>query len=422
MDYLDIDLSLSDEDISVQQNAHKFAGEVMRPASKKLEQLTPEQQIADDSPLWDFLKKAYELGYHKIDFPEELGGMGLTPLQRAIVYEELGWGSTGLAIQLGAAAAHALGGMISMNGALLEEFTIPFCNCTDGSIRGCWAVTEPDHGSDTLGFGEPFFDSPKIHPSCGARRDGKEWVINGTKSAWISGAAVATHCLVQLQIDPTRGFAGIGACIVPLDLPGVSRGKPHEMLGNRELNQCELYFDDVRIPKHYMFLDNADYYFPFGKQILAGFNMMVACNATGLARAAFEEAFSYCQQRVKWGQLLKEHYSVKQKIFEMFSRVETCRAISRRVVQLNGNIFPGFCEYSIAAKTMATEMAFQNAHDAISIFGASGLSREYLPEKLFRDARENLIADGTTETLRKVGGHFVFETFPRPRSSMQRMG
>jgi alkylation response protein AidB-like acyl-CoA dehydrogenase len=106
----------------------------------------------------------------------------------------------------------------------------------------------------------------------------------------------------------------------------------------------------------------------------------------------------------------------------MFSRVETCRAISRRVVQLNGNIFPGFCEYSIAAKTMATEMAFQNADDAISIFGASGLSREYLPEKLFRDARENLIADGTTETLRKVGGHFVFETFPRPRSSMQRMG
>jgi alkylation response protein AidB-like acyl-CoA dehydrogenase len=214
----------------------------------------------------------------------------------------------------------------------------------------------------------------------------------------------------------------MGAAVLPLNLPGVSRGKPHEMLGNRELNQCELYFDDVRIPKHYMFLDNADYYFPYGKQILAGFNMMVACNATGLARAAFEEAFSYCHERVQGGRLLKEHYSVKQKVFEMFSRVETARAISRRAFQLNGSIVPGFCEYSIAAKTTATELAFQNAHDAISIFGASGLSKEYLPEKLFRDGRENLIADGTTETLRKVGGHFMFETYPRPRSSIQRMG
>ncbi len=421
MDYLDIDLSLSDEDISIQQNAHKFAEEVMRPAAKKLAQLTPEKAIADDSPLWDFLKKAYELGYHKVIFPKEVGGMGLTPLQQAIVMEEMGWGSNGLCVQLGAAGAHALGGLMSMNPALLEEFTIPFCNCTDGSIRGCWAVTEPDHGSDTLGFGEPFFESPQVRPNCGARRDGNEWVIDGQKSAWVSGAPVATHCLVHVQIDPARGFAGIGMAIVPLNLPGCSRGNPHEMLGMRELNQCELYFEDVRIPAHYMFLDNADYYFPFGKQILTGFNMTVACYATGLARAAFEEAFSCCQQRVKWGQLLKEHYSVKQKVFEMFGRVEACRALTRRAVLLNGTIFPGFPEYSIAAKTMATEMALQNAHDAISIFGASGLSKEYLTEKLFRDARENLICDGTTETLRKVGGHFLFETYPRPRDSMQLM-
>jgi alkylation response protein AidB-like acyl-CoA dehydrogenase len=421
MDYLDIDLSLSEEDISIQQNAHKFAEEVMRPAAKKLEQLTPEKAIADDSPLWDFLKKAYELGYHKVIFPKDVGGMGLTPLQQAIVLEEMGWGSNGLCVQLGAAGAHALGGLMSMNPALLEEFTIPFCNCTDGSIRGCWAVTEPDHGSDTLGFGEPFFESPQVRPNCGAERDGNGWVINGQKSAWISGAAVATHCLVHVQIDPARGFAGIGAAIVPLNLPGCSKGKPHEMLGMKELNQCELYFEDVRIPAHYMFLDNADYYFPFGKQLLAGFNMTVACYATGLARAAFEEAFSYCQQRVKWGQLLKEHYSVRQKVFEMFSRVEACRALTRRAVLLNGSIFPGFPEYSIAAKTMATEMAFQNAHDAISIIGASGLSKEYLTEKLFRDARENLICDGTTETLRKVGGHFLFEAYPRPRDSMQFM-
>jgi acyl-CoA dehydrogenase len=421
MKYLDIDLNLTKEDLAIQDAAHEFAEQVMRPAAQELAQMAPEKAVADDSPLWSFLKTAYELGYHTVGFPEEVGGMGLTPLQQAIVMEEMGWGSNGLCIQLGAAGAHALGGLMSMNPDLLQEFTIPFCNCTDGSIRGCWAVTEPDHGSDTLGFGEDFVKSPKIRPNCTAKRDGDEWVINGQKSAWVSGAPVATHCLVQLQIDPDRGFMGIGAAIVPLDLPGCSKGKNHAMLGMNELNHGELYFDDVRIPAHYMFLDNADHYLPFGKQILAGFNMTVACFATGLARAAFEEAFSYCQQRVQGGKLLKEHYSIKAKVFEMFSRVEACRALSRQAVQLNGNIFPGFCEYSIAAKTVATEMAFQNANDAITIFGASGLSKEYLPEKLFRDARENLIADGTTETLRKVGGHFLFETYPRARDSMQRM-
>jgi acyl-CoA dehydrogenase len=421
MDYLDTNLNLADEDLAIREAAHKFAKEVMRPAAKKLERLTPEEVIADDSPLWPFLKTAYELGYHKILFPEEVGGMGLTPLQQAIVMEEMGWGSNGLCIQLGAAGAHALGGLMSMNPALLEEFTIPFCNCTDGSIRGCWAVTEPDHGSDTLGFGEPFFESSQMRASCQAKRDGNEWVINGQKSAWVSGAPVATHCLLHSQIDPTRGFAGIGAAIVPLDLPGCSKGKPHEMLGMKELNQCELYFDDVRIPAHYMFLDNADYSPAFGNQILAGFNMTVACYATGIARAAFEEAFSYCQQRVQGGQLLKEHYSIKQKIFEMFSRVEACRALSRNAALLNSSIFPAFPEYSIAAKTMATEMAFQNAHDAITLFGANGLTKEYLPEKLFRDARANLICDGTTETLRKVGGYTLFETYPRPRGSIMRM-
>jgi alkylation response protein AidB-like acyl-CoA dehydrogenase len=421
MDYLDVDLDLADEDIAIQQAAHKFAKEVMRPAAKELEQMPPEKVVADDSPLWSFLKKSYELGYHKILFPEEVGGMGLTPLQQAIVMEEMGWGSTGLCVQLGAAGAHALGGLMSMNPALMEEFTIPFCNCTDGSIRGCWAVTEPDHGSDTLGFGEPFFESPQMRANCRAKRDGNEWVVNGQKSAWVSGAPIATHCMVHLQIDPDRGFAGIGAAIVPLDLPGCSKGKPHEMLGMRELNQCELYFDDVRIPAHYMFLDNPDYYYPFGSQILAGFNMTVACYATGLARAAFEESFSYCQERVQGGQLLKEHRSVKQKIFEMFSRVEACRALTRKATLLNSSIFPAFPEYSIAAKTMATEMAFQNAHDAITIFGANGLTKEYLPEKLFRDARANLICDGTTETLCKVGGYHLFETYPRTRGSMQRI-
>jgi alkylation response protein AidB-like acyl-CoA dehydrogenase len=134
----------------------------------------------------------------------------------------------------------------------------------------------------------------------------------------------------------------------------------------------------------------------------------------GLARAAFEEALDYTKQRVQGGKALIEHYSMKQRLFTLFARVETGRAISRAAMNLNLNISPPHVEYSLVAKTQCTEMAFQNAHEAIQIFGGNGLTREYLVEKLFRDARATLIEDGNNETLTRHGGHILGETYPRP--------
>ena len=109
----------------------------------------------------------------------------------------------------------------------------------------------------------------------------------------------------------------------------------------RDLNQNELYFDEVRIPKRYMVIDDSDKYELLGTQFLVAANMMMAIEATGLARAAFEEAFDFCRERVQGGRLLIEHYSMKQRLFAMFARVETCRAIARRVASANMRLFPG---------------------------------------------------------------------------------
>jgi alkylation response protein AidB-like acyl-CoA dehydrogenase len=305
---------------------------------------------------------------------------------------------------------------MSGNPELIEEFVIPFCNCRNGSIRGCWAVNDPDHGSDNTGWGEDFFT--EVRSGTRARRDGKHWIINGQKAAWVSGAVVATHAITWVEIDPSRGLDGQGAAIVPLDLPGCSKGKPLRKMGMRDLNQTELYFDDVRIPERYMVIDNPDRYEILGTQFLVIANMMMAIEATGLARAAFEEAFQYSKERVQGGRPLIEHYSMKQRLFAMFARVETCRAIARRVCDMNMRLFPGFAEYAMVAKTTATEMAFQNAHEAIQILGANGLTEEYLVEKLFRDARAALIADGNTEVLQRYGGQLLMQFYPRTRNSM----
>ena len=416
MDYLDLDLNLTAEDLTVKEVTHQFAEKVMRPISKELDAMEAEQIIAESSPLYSFLEKAYALDLHIGDFPEQFGGPGLSPLQIQIADEELGWGSFGLCILLGAAGMHARAALMSGNPELIEEFVVPFCNCRDGSIRGCWAVNDPDHGSDNLGFGEEFFT--KVRSTTRARRDGDHWIVNGQKAAWISGAATATHAITWVEIDPSRGLAGQGAAIVPLDFPGCSKGKALNKIGMRELNQTELYFDDVKIPKRYMVIDNPDKYEMLGTQFLVAANMMMGIEATGLARAAFEEAFNYCKERVQGGRPLIEHYSMKQRIFAMFARVETCRAIARRVCSMNMRLFPGCTEYAMVAKTTATELAFQNAHEAVQIFGGNGLTKEYLVEKLFRDARSALIADGNTEVLQRYGGQLLMESYPRTRNSM----
>ncbi len=412
MKYFDINLDLSEDDIALRDAARQFAEQEMRPTAKLLDQMTAEEGVAENSPLWPFLKKAYALGYHKILMPESFGGFGLTPLQVNIVTEELGWGSFGLSVLLAVVSFPFYLACTSNNDELIEKFVKPFCNCTDGSIRGCWAGTEPAHGSDILAIGEEFFSSPQMKGDMRARLDGEEWVLNGQKSAWVSGGTISTHALVYAQIDPSKGFAGSGAFIVPMDLPGVSKGKALEKMGQRDLNQGELYFDDVRLPKSYM-LVSPDFHPPVLEATLAMANLCMASWSTGLSRAAFEEALNYTKERVQGGKPLIEHYTTKQRIFEMFARVETQRAIARAGVNLNFSISPPHPEYSFVAKTRSTEMAFQNTHDAIQLLGGNGLTKEYAVEKLFRDARTSLIEDGQNEVLARHGGDLVTKTYPR---------
>jgi alkylation response protein AidB-like acyl-CoA dehydrogenase len=414
MEYFDIQfMNLTEDDIALKKAAHKFAEEVMRPAAKELDTMSAADVVADGSPLWPFLKKAYELGYHKTLLPEYYGGLGLSPLQIHIVFEELAWGSFGLSIQLGVIAFPFYVACLAGNEELIEKYVKPFCACTDASIRGCWAITEPDHGSDYIAMGEDYFTTPKMRGNVQARLEGEEWVINGQKSAWVSGGTIATHALLFLQLEPKQGFGGNGICVLPLNLDGVTRGKPLEKLGQRDLNQGEIYFENVRIPKNYMIADPT-FYEPLLEMVLAAANMVMATFSTGIARAAFEEALVYSKERVQGTRPLMEHYGHKQRVFKLFARTEVCRAISRNVVNLNLNVSPPLTEYSLVAKSQCTEMAYQNAHDLIQIMGGNGLTKEYIAEKLFRDARATLIEDGNNETLERHGGHILAETYPRP--------
>lgn len=412
MDFLDLDLNISEEDIALKKNAHTFAKEVMRPIAKQLDEMTPAQAIAPESPFWEFMRKAYELGYHTILIPESYGGMDLSPLQQTIIFEELAWGSIGLTVSLAVASFPAFMGCMVPDDEIVEKIIVPYCECTDGSIIGCWGITEPDHGSDTLIPHHPAFRDPNIKGQCRARLEGDEWVIDGQKSAWVSAGTIATHCALFCTIDNSMGLAGGGIAIVPLDLPGVSKGEPLNKIGQRDLNQGELFFDNVRIPKKYMGVE-PEAYEAMLELTLSTTTALMGVLGAGCARAAFEEALSYAKERVQGGRPLIEYPNIQMKLFHMFRKVEVSRQISRAAYIFNQNTSTPAEEYSVIAKVQGTQAAYEVADEAVQLFGGNGLTKEYLIEKLFRDARAALIEDGSNETLAIAAGHKLIENYPR---------
>jgi alkylation response protein AidB-like acyl-CoA dehydrogenase len=249
-----------------------------------------------------------------------------------------------------------------------------------------------------------------VHYGLTATLDGDSYVLNGQKSAWVSNGTIATHAITFLGVDRTRGMAGGGVAIVPLDLPGVTKGAPLNKIGQRALNQGEIFFEDVRIPKHFMLVP-PDAYPMAIDSVLAGANAYMGSVFTGLARAAFEEALTYAKGRVQGGVPIVEHQLVQKKLFDMFVKVETARQLSRATVQYNSGTFPPGTLYSISSKVYCTQAAFEVASDAIQLHGGMGLTKEMLVEMLFRDARASMIEDGSNDILSLTAAHKIIEGY-----------
>lgn len=403
MSYLDLNLNLTDEQTALKEGIHRFAKEVIRPAGIELDALASPEEVLRSETFKRVFRQAYELGYHSILVTDAYGGLGLDPLEVHIALEEMGWGSSGLAIGIGVACFPAFMGGVLPEPRVIDEIIVPFCECRDASIIGCWAITEPDHGSDMLMGGTSYFNDPACSGKVRAVRDGDEWVISGQKAAWVSNGSIATHALVYLNIDPGKGPAGGGIAIVPLDLPGAGKGKPLNKMGQRDLNQGELFFDQVRIPAEFMLSDPESY--PAMLDItLATANAAMGAIFTGVARSAYELALVYSKERVQGGRPIFEHQSTQQKLFQMFTKVEAARQLSRAAIIYNFNMIPPATQYSIASKVFCTQAAFEVASDAVQLFGGNGLSKEYPIEKIFRDARASLIEDGSNDILAVTAG------------------
>jgi len=400
MPYQEIDLNLTDEQKAMRDMVRKFGTESMRPIGIELDKLAdPADVIAEGSALWDVFKQYRELGLHKTIFPKAVGGMAedMDPMLNYLMNEEMGYADAGLAISL------TVSGMpfsyCAMSPApVLQDLARQYVEDTKNELIGCWAVTEPDHGSDWMLAG----DDSNIVPSVKGVLKGDEYIINGQKAAWVSNGNIASHAVLHLGLDLSRGMMGQGIAVCPLDLPGISRGKPLNKIGQRPLNQGEIFFEDVRLPKDYMIIP--DYALALelggGGTSLGGGSPMglMAVLFGGLAKAALDEALRYSRERIQGGVPIFEHKNIKLKLFEMFMKVESARSAARRMHMFNA-LNPASMLHAMACKWLSTETSFKVASEAIQIFGGNGLSLEYPIEKMFRDARAAMIEDGVNESL-----------------------
>lgn len=193
MNYADLDINLTDEQKAMRDVARKFGMEVMRPAGIELDKLAdPADVIADGSVLWDVLRQYRELGFHKRGMPQELGGMAgdIDPLSGSLLTEEFGYADAGLAISLAVSGSGFQYCAMSPDPEM-REIARAYVEDTECKMIGCWAITEPDHGSDWILASDPNFKDPGIVPSLKAVLEGDEYILSGRKSAWVIAGTFA---------------------------------------------------------------------------------------------------------------------------------------------------------------------------------------------------------------------------------------
>jgi alkylation response protein AidB-like acyl-CoA dehydrogenase len=391
-----IDFEQSDVQRQLIDTAGQFGREVMQPAEIELDRVSDPEKVFRSDLFWGVMSQAFIVGFHKMGLTEAFGGLGLDPSTTGMIWEELGRYGAGFAASLlpGAAVQQLIALLAPDNKELVERYVIPYSEDKTGKRISAWGSSEPNVGSDGSNY-----DDPNIRHHTTAVRKGDRYIINGTKSNFVSNGGIADVYLLFACVDPSAGLRGSGAFVVPGDAPGVTKARALDKIGLRTLNQAPVFFEDVEIPEHYMIFPPGDQYPALHNAIITVGNLGVGYLAVGLMRAAYEAALAYSRERVQWGKPIFEHQLITKKLFDVFVAIESARAFLWKASWLCKTRFPGDLKMSLAAKIYATNEAVRHTAEMVQVLAGYGISKEYTLEKYARDATLLPIMDGTNETL-----------------------
>ena len=373
-----MDFDLNEEQLAIQQAAREFAEKEVAP--------TVDVDDREHRFRADLVRKMGELGFFGCVVPEEYGGTNSGFLALVIITEEIAriHSSLRVAINMQLGPARAL-----LEYGTEEQKKKYLSKIVDAELITCFAITEPDAGSDVAAM------------RTRAVREGDAYVLNGSKT-WISNAQVADMALVYAYTDPEKKHRGMSAFWVDLHLPGVSSRAIDEKLGTNASPTGELFFDNCKIPAESLIGKEGDG-FKICMADLAHTRLSCGAGAVGVARACREATIKYANQRVQFGQKIGEFQMIQDQIAQMVVMEEAARLLLYRAACLKDQGRPSNLETSMG-KYYAGEAAAFAAACALKIYGAWGYSKEYPVERYFRDAPSYQIVEGSANILKVIIG------------------
>jgi alkylation response protein AidB-like acyl-CoA dehydrogenase len=372
-----MDFALSPQHAEIQRTVRDFAERRIVPVADELER-------KGEFP-HEIIREAAALGLLGVPYPEEIGGTGLDSLAYAITIEELSRASGSVGIIVSAHTSLGCNPIwLAGTDDQKERHLRPMAS---GEVLGAYGLTEAGAGSDSRGT------------RTRARRDGDDWVLNGSKR-FITNAGVAGTYVITAVTDREKESGKISAFIVEADTPGFTIGRMEEKMGLHASNTGELIFTDARIPTENLLGEEGE-----GDKLflrtLDGGRIGIAAMALGLAQAAYEAAAAYAKERRQFGRPIGEFQGVAFMIADMATGIDAARLMTYRAAWLKDAGKPYTTEAAMA-KLFASEVARDVTNDAIQVHGGYGYVTEYHVERYLRDAKLTEIGEGTSQIQRLV--------------------
>ncbi len=335
-------------------------------------------------------RKVIDLGFYACNFPEEVGGAGLSHVDFTLVERELGRGSMAL--------THFFGRpqniLMACDGDQREKYLLP---AVRGERMDALAMTEPDAGSDVRGM------------NCSAVRDGGDWIVNGTKH-FISGADHADFFIVFIATgvdDTPHGPKKRITCfLVDRGHPGFEVRKGYNSVSHKGYKNCILSFDDCRLPAGQV-LGEVDGGFAVMNEWLYATRITVAAFSVGRARRCFDYAVAHAAERKQFGQPIAKFQGVSFQVADMITEIDAADWLTLAAAWRLDEGLPANREIA-SAKLYASEMLARVTDTTLQIFGGMGLMDDFPIERFWRDARVERIWDGTSEIQRHIIGRELF--------------
>ncbi|HEX4346691.1 MAG TPA: acyl-CoA dehydrogenase family protein [Vicinamibacterales bacterium] len=372
-----MDFSLTEEQRLLQDNIRAFARAEIGPHVREWDEgeLFPHEAI----------RALGRLGYMGCIFPDDLGGAGLDYISYCLVIEELARVDPSVALIVAAHTSLCANHVYLFGSDEQKQRYLP--KLASGEWLGCWALTEPDSGSDAASARTT------------AAKDGGSWVLEGSKT-FCTNAHYAQLAVILAVSNREAQPHGMSAFAVDTSARGFSLGRKEKKLGMRASATSEILLRACRVPEAQLVGKEGEA-FVNTLRLLDGGRISIAALSVGLAQGAFDAALAYSKDRRQFGRPISDFQAIRHKLADLASEIDAARLLTLRAAANYGRGHIS-TRTSSMAKLFASETAIRVSREAVQIFGGNGFMRDYPAEKFYRDAPLCTIGEGTSDIQRMV--------------------